>query len=79
FGHKYQYSEKIYIALRRHQGFECSHHPQHHQSGFSLLPETMINRGVQAVGRLHKDTTGLLLLTDDGKYPQALTHPRKHV
>ncbi len=26
-----------------------------------------------------KDTTGLLLLTDDGKYLQALTHPRKHV
>ena len=46
---------------------------------FSLLPETMIHRGVQAVGRLDQDTTGLLLLTDDGKYLQALTHPRKHV
>ncbi len=39
----------------------------------------MIHRGVQAVGRLDQDTTGLLLLTDDGKYLQALTHPRKHV
>lgn len=71
--------KKIYIALRKPQGFECSHHPQHHQSVFSLLPETMIHRGVQAVGRLDQDTTGLLLLTDDGKYLQALTHPRKHV
>ncbi|WP_151973822.1 pseudouridine synthase, partial [Acinetobacter junii] len=50
-----------------------------HQSVFSLLPEIMIQRGVQAIGRLDQDTTGLLLLTDDGKYLQALTHPRKHV
>jgi len=31
------------------------------------------------VGRLDQDTTGLLLLTDDGQYLQALTNPRKHV
>ncbi|EPH1734623.1 RNA-binding S4 domain-containing protein, partial [Acinetobacter baumannii] len=28
FGQNYQYREKIYIALRKPQGFECSHHPQ---------------------------------------------------
>ncbi|MBU3084336.1 pseudouridine synthase [Acinetobacter seifertii] len=79
FGQNYLYREKIYIALKKPQGFECSHNPQHHQSVFSLLPETIIQRGVQAIGRLDQDTTGLLLLTDDGKYLQALTHPRKHV
>lgn len=79
FGKNYQYREKVYIALKKPAGFECSHQPQHHQSVFSLLPEIMIHRGVQAIGRLDQDTTGLLLLTDDGKYLQALTHPRKHV
>ncbi|AQZ82285.1 16S rRNA pseudouridine(516) synthase [Acinetobacter calcoaceticus] len=79
FGQTYQYREQIYIALKKPKGFECSHQPQHHQSVFSLLPEIMIHRGVQAIGRLDQDTTGLLLLTDDGKYLQALTHPRKHV
>jgi len=79
FGQTYQYREKLYIALKKPKGFECSHQPQHHQSVFSLLPEIMIHRGVQAIGRLDQDTTGLLLLTDDGKYLQALTHPRKHV
>ena len=79
FGESYQYREHVYIALNKPQGFECSHHPQHHQSVFSLLPEIMIHRGVQTIGRLDQDTTGLLLLTDDGKYLQALTHPRKHV
>ncbi|GLG81728.1 pseudouridine synthase [Acinetobacter calcoaceticus] len=79
FGQTYQYREQVYIALKKPKGFECSHQPQHHQSVFSLLPEILIHRGVQAIGRLDQDTTGLLLLTDDGKYLQALTHPRKHV
>jgi len=79
FGQTYQYREKVYLALKKPKGFECSHQPQHHQSVFSLLPEIMIHRGVQAIGRLDQDTTGLLLLTDDGKYLQALTHSRKHV
>ena len=38
-----------------------------------------MNRGIQCVGRLDQDTTGLLLLTDDGQFLQALTHPKKHV
>lgn len=39
----------------------------------------MLYRGIQCVGRLDQDTTGLLLLTDDGQFLQALTHPKKHV
>ena len=79
FDECYQYREKVYIALNKPQGFECSHQPQHHQSVFSLLPEILIQRNVQCVGRLDQDTTGLLLFTDDGQFLQALTHPRKHV
>lgn len=79
FNERYDYREKVYIALNKPQGFECSHQPQHHQSVFSLLPEVLIQRNVQCVGRLDQDTTGLLLLTDDGQFLQALTHPRKHV
>ncbi len=32
FGQNYLYREKIYIGLKKPQGFECSHNPQHHQS-----------------------------------------------
>ena len=39
----------------------------------------LLNRGIQCVGRLDQDTTGLLLLTDDGQFLQAMTHPKKHV
>ncbi|MCH7337026.1 pseudouridine synthase [Acinetobacter sp. NIPH 2699] len=79
FGEDYQYREHVYIALNKPQGYECSHQATHHKSVFSLLPEILIHRGIQCVGRLDQDTTGLLLLTDDGQYLQSLTHPRKHV
>lgn len=78
-GKEYQYREYVYLALNKPQGYECSHQATHHHSVFSLLPEILIHRGIQCVGRLDHDTTGLLLLTDDGQYLQSLTHPKKHV
>lgn len=78
-GKSWQYREKVYLALNKPIGYECSHQPQHHPSVFSLLPLQFIERGVQCVGRLDQDTTGLLILSDDGAFLQALTHPKKHV
>jgi len=79
FGEEYQYREHVYIVLNKPQGYECSHQATHHKSVFSLFPEILLHRGIQCVGRLDQDTTGLLLLTDNGQFLQALTHPRKHV
>jgi len=44
-----------------------------------LVPVDLRRRGLAPVGRLDKDTTGLLLLSDDGELIHALTHPRRHV
>ncbi|WP_432209497.1 pseudouridine synthase [Acinetobacter variabilis] len=79
YGHEYRYREKVYIALNKPQDYECSHQATHHFSVFDLFDDTLLNRGIQCVGRLDQDTTGLLLLTDDGQFLQALTHPKKHV
>ncbi len=79
YSKSYQYREKVYIALNKPAGYECSHQSTHHFSVFELFDEVLLNRGLQCVGRLDQDTTGLLLLTDDGQYLQALTHPKKHV
>ena len=78
-GEPWQYRERVYIALNKPAGYECSTQPLHHRSVFSLLPLPLINRGVQCVGRLDQDTTGLLLLSDDGDFIHALTSPKKHV
>lgn len=79
YGKHYQHREKIYIALNKPAGYECSHQATHHFSVFELFDDVLMNRGLQCVGRLDQDTTGLLLLTDDGQFLQALTHPKKHV
>lgn len=79
FAQEYQYREQVYIALHKPQNYECSHQATHHFSVFDLMNELLLNRGVQCVGRLDQDTTGILLLTDDGQFLQALTHPKKHV
>ncbi|WP_353165184.1 16S rRNA pseudouridine(516) synthase [Acinetobacter sp.] len=75
----FQYRENVYIALNKPQNYECSHQSTHHFSVFDLFDDVLMNRGLQSVGRLDQDTTGLLLFTDNGQFLQALTHPKKHV
>lgn len=75
----WEYREQVYLALNKPTGYECSHRPEHHRSVFSLLPEALVTRGVQCVGRLDEDTTGLLLLSDDGQFIHALSSPKRKV
>lgn len=78
-GQSWPYHEKALILLHKPAGYECSRKPSHHPSVFSLLPEPLRNRDIQPVGRLDEDTTGLLLLTDDGPLQHKLTSPKYHV
>jgi 16S rRNA pseudouridine516 synthase len=65
--------------LHKPAGYECSTRPGRWPGVLSLLPPPLRRRGVQPVGRLDVDTTGLLLLTDDGALLHRLTSPRHHV
>ena len=67
------------LMLHKPAGYECSRQPQGHPSVMQLLPAPLQRRGVQPVGRLDQDTTGLLLLTDDGALLHRLSSPRHHV
>lgn len=75
-GQVWTYREKAYVMLHKPAGFECSRAPRHHPGVLSLLPSALQQRGVQPVGRLDVDTTGLLLLTDDGAFIHRLISPR---
>ncbi|WP_028451442.1 pseudouridine synthase [Chitinilyticum aquatile] len=79
FGEDWQYRSQVYIALNKPSGYECSRKPSHHPPVLELLPENFEWRDVQPVGRLDHDTTGLLLLSDDGAFIHAQSHPRRHV
>lgn len=75
-GEPWQYRKQAYLVLHKPGGYECSHKPQHHPSIFSLLPAPLIERGVQAIGRLDEDTTGLILLSDDGTFIHRMSSPK---
>jgi len=79
FDEEWAYRERIYIALNKPANFECSRKPSHHPGVLTLLPEQFSWRDVQPVGRLDHDTTGLLLLSDDGAFIHAQSSPRRHV
>lgn len=78
-GARWRYRERAYLMLNKPSGYECSREPQNHLSVFSLLPAQLATRGVQCVGRLDEDTTGLLLLSDDGQFVHAYTSPKRKV
>jgi 16S rRNA pseudouridine516 synthase len=78
-GVTWRYREKAYVLMHKPAGYECSHHPGHHPSVFSLLPPPLVQRGVQCVGRLDQDTTGLLLFSDDGQFIHRMISPKKGV
>jgi 16S rRNA pseudouridine516 synthase len=85
-GKPWEYHKHAYLMLHKPAGFECSHRASHWPSAYSLLPAPLRQRptkgvvqGVQAIGRLDQDTTGLLLLTDDGQFLHKMSSPKHHV
>ncbi|MEY3286698.1 MAG: hypothetical protein RL500_1428 [Pseudomonadota bacterium] len=77
-GREWPYRERAVVMLNKPSGYECSLKPRHHPSVMSLLPTPLRLRGLQPIGRLDEDTTGLLLLTDDGELNHRLTSPKWH-
>ena len=85
-GVEWPYHERVYLMLHKPAGAECSSKSSAYPSIYTLLPAPLRQRpqkggavGVQAVGRLDQDTTGLLLLTDDGQFIHRMNSPRRHV
>lgn len=79
YGEEWRYRDHVYIALNKPANYECSRKPSHHPGVLTLLPEQFLLRDVQPVGRLDHDTTGLLLMSDDGAFIHAQSSPKRHV
>ncbi|RZL61150.1 MAG: 16S rRNA pseudouridine(516) synthase [Variovorax sp.] len=85
-GTPWEYHAKAYLMLHKPAGTECSQKPSTYPSIYTLLPSPLRLRpnkgavqGVQAIGRLDQDTTGLLLMTDDGQFIHRMGSPKHHV
>ncbi len=79
FDEEWVYRDKVYLALNKPVNVECSRKPSHHPGVLTLLPEQFTWRDVQPVGRLDHDTTGLLLMSDDGPFIHAQSSPKRHI
>jgi len=68
-------AEHLYLLLNKPRGFVCTHRDSHAQRTIFDLVDNSQGR-LFSVGRLDKDSEGLLLLTSDGDFAEFLTHPR---
>lgn len=77
-GQAQQYQAQRYYMLNKPAGVITASRDARHDTVLDLFPED-IRRGLFAVGRLDKDTEGLLIVTDDGALSHALMSPSRHV
>jgi 16S rRNA pseudouridine516 synthase len=71
----------VLVALHKPVGVVCSHEPEEGLRAYDLVPPHWEYRNprVETVGRLDKDTSGLLIMTDDHQLLHRLTSPKHHV
>lgn len=78
-GEAWDYREQSYLMMHKPSHYECSHKTQHHPTIYSLLPQPLVVRDVQCIGRLDEDTTGLILISDDGQFIHRMSSPKHKV
>lgn len=69
--------EKLYVMLYKPTDVECSHNARDHQSVYELLPDRFTAMGIQSVGRLDADSSGLILLSNQGDFIHRVESPKK--
>ena len=72
------YEEFIYLMMNKRGGLVCATNDNFQQTVFEDIKEFK-NRDLRLVGRLDKDTEGLLLITDDGDFIHHLTSPKHNI
>lgn len=73
------FEEYVYLMLNKPAGWVSATEDTRDPAVTDLLPEALRRRALGVVGRLDKDATGLLLLTDNGQLNHRLTSPRYHM
>ncbi|MDE6585002.1 MAG: rRNA pseudouridine synthase [Anaeroplasmataceae bacterium] len=74
---KISFQKEIYILLNKPQGYVCATNDPVNPTVIDLVSNGQ--KGIFPVGRLDKDTTGLLLITNNGKLAHELLSPKHHV
>ena len=78
-GEALDYKSSRYIMMNKPNGILSATEDSKQQTVIDLLPDSLKKQELFPVGRLDKDTTGLLLLTNDGVFSHSIITPKKHV
>ncbi len=78
-GTRIEYKEYIYIIMNKPQGVLCATQDKAQPTVIDLVPAELKRSSLAPVGRLDKDTTGLLLITDDGVFAHNCISPSKNI
>lgn len=73
------YQKHVYYMMYKPSGVVSATEDRTERTVLDILPPEMRRDGLFPAGRLDKDTTGLLILTDDGDYAHRMLSPKKHV
>lgn len=71
--------EFVYIMMNKPKGVICASEDKSDKTVLDLLPEDMRVKNLFPAGRLDKDTTGFVLITNDGEFAHSILSPKKHV
>ena len=78
-GQPLTYRRYVYYLMNKPAGVVSATEDKTERTVIDLLPPELRRDGIFPAGRLDKDTTGLLILTDDGDYAHRMLSPKKHV
>lgn len=78
-GNKISYSRFVYIMMNKPKGVISASDGKGEKTVVDLMPSDMQRRGLFPAGRLDKDTTGFVLLTDDGEFAHSILAPSRHI
>ncbi|MBQ2825318.1 MAG: 16S rRNA pseudouridine(516) synthase [Clostridia bacterium] len=78
-GEEIEIKKHIFILLNKPKGYISATESKSHETVLDLVPKKYKHRSLFPAGRLDKDTTGLMLITDDGEFAHNILSPRKHV
>ena len=78
-GKELNIKKNIYLILNKPKGYISATEDKNMKTVLDLVPEKYQHRELFPAGRLDKDTTGMMIITDDGKFAHNILSPKKHI
>lgn len=78
-GRPLTYKRQLYVMMNKPAGVLSASRDPRAETVINLLPPALVRRGLFPAGRLDKDTTGFVCITDDGEFAHRILAPKSHV